>query len=218
MQSPHAPEDRGGSIPTDNPPARSPRPETEARPACVPAPRSWAGSAVVALLAGMLCVGRADAEASPAERFVTLPAETFKPGFSLKDADGTETSLEKLRGRPVLVHFFATWCEPCREELPALDRLARRAEGRLSVVAISVAEPAPRVRRFFAAMPVSLPVLLDFDMAVARAWQAHGLPSTYVLDAGLNPRLFTPTEFDWEGVDPDRLLEDLSSGPDEPVN
>jgi thiol-disulfide isomerase/thioredoxin len=72
-------------------------------------------------------------------------------------------------GHFILVHFFATWCEPCREELAALNRFALRARGTMNVAAISVAEADRAVQRYFYAKPVSFPVLLDRERAVSKS-------------------------------------------------
>ena len=110
-----------------------------------------------------------------------------QPIFSLPNTTGANVALETARGHVVLVHFFATWCEPCREELPALNRLAARAGGNVKVLAIAVADADQRVQRFFEAIPVDFPVLLDRDRAVAKAWQVATLPTTFVLDDALRP-------------------------------
>jgi thiol-disulfide isomerase/thioredoxin len=127
-----------------------------------------------------------------------------QPIFSLPNTTGANVALETARGHVVLVHFFATWCEPCREELPALHRLAERANGDVKVLAIAVADADQRVQRFFAT-PVDFPVLLDRDRAVAKAWQVATLPTTFVLDAGLRPRLVVETDFAWDTIDPKEL-------------
>jgi thiol-disulfide isomerase/thioredoxin len=98
---------------------------------------------------------------------LTPIAGPAKPDFLLQDVSGRTVPLKTFKGRLVLVHFFATWCEPCREELPALNRFLTRAGPNASVVAISVAEVDPRVKRFFDAAPVDFPVLLDRDRAIA---------------------------------------------------
>jgi thiol-disulfide isomerase/thioredoxin len=79
-----------------------------------------------------------------------------QPPFILPSTSGADVALDSARSQVVLVHFFATWCEPCREELPALDRLAARANGTVKVLAISVADVDLSVRRFVEAMPVDL--------------------------------------------------------------
>ena len=105
----------------------------------------------------------------------------------------------------MLVHFFATWCEPCREELPALNRLAARAGGDVTVLAIAVADADRSVQRFFATAPVDFPILLDRDRAVAKAWNVATLPTTFVLDAGLRPRFVVETDYAWDSLDPKEL-------------
>src|SRR5215216_2505745 len=77
--------------------------------------------------------------------------DSAKPLFALPSLDGATHDLGRNRGRVVLVHFFATWCEPCRPEMASLRELQVRLDGRpLAIVAISVAEADGAVRRFFA--------------------------------------------------------------------
>jgi peroxiredoxin len=130
------------------------------------------------------------------------------PTFTLSDLGGTQLSLEAQRGRTVLVHFFATWCEPCREELQSLSLLQNGASGaRLAVVAVNVAEVPVRVRRFVESTPVAFPVVLDTDRAVTRAWGVGVLPTTFVLDATLQPRLLVEGDLDWSRPDILRALD-----------
>jgi peroxiredoxin len=124
-----------------------------------------------------------------------------KPDFSLQDLNGANVPLKTFKGRTILLHFFATWCEPCREELPALNRFLKRSASIASVVAISVAEVDPRVKRFFEAMPVTFPVLLDRDRTIAKSWKISTLPTTYVLDANMKPVLVVEADFAWDTVD-----------------
>lgn len=106
-----------------------------------------------------------------------------------------------------LVHFFASWCGPCREELPSLDRLAARAKDRgVGVVAYAVADTEGGLRRFRAEHAIRLEPHLDADRAVARAWGVSTLPTTIVLDAAATPRLVAAEPGDWDRVDLDQLL------------
>jgi peroxiredoxin len=124
-----------------------------------------------------------------------------KPDFSLQDLDGKNVLLKTFKGRMVLVHFFATWCEPCREELPALNRFLGRSGSSASIVAISVAAVDPRVKRFFEQTPIDFPVLLDRDRAIAKSWKISALPTTYVVDANMKPILVVEADFAWDTVD-----------------
>lgn len=122
-----------------------------------------------------------------------------RPGtFALPTLDRSVASLSDAADGVAIVHFFATWCEPCRAELVALDAYARtRADTRIRIFVISVGEPEARVRRFFASLPVSFPILLDADSATARAWSVAVFPTTFVLEPGLVPALKAEGEFDW---------------------
>jgi len=143
---------------------------------------------------------------------ISRRADDKKPSFVLDDLVSVRHDLSLMLGRVVLVHFFATWCEPCREELPMLERLlARSKNSALAVFAVSVGEPDDRVRRFFESMPLKFPVVLDRDRGVAKAWRIQTLPTTFVLDRELEPRLMVEGEFVWDQVNPEQLLDAVPS-------
>jgi peroxiredoxin len=140
-----------------------------------------------------------------------------RPAFVLPDLNGADIALRSRLGSMVLVHFFATWCEPCRDELPALRRLvARSADAGVTVLAVSVAEVDERVRRFFETMPVNFPILLDRDRAVAKAWEVNTLPTTFVLDRTLKPRLVAEGEFSWNGITAEAMMRALARSQSDP--
>lgn len=142
------------------------------------------------------------------------PWRNKAPSFVLPTTDGPDVQLQASGSRLVLVHFFATWCEPCREELPALRRLVGRANrDDIRVLAISVAEVDLRVRRFLETTPLNFPVLLDRDRAVAKAWSITTLPSTVILDADLRPHLAVEADFAWDQIEPDALIALLKGKP-----
>jgi peroxiredoxin len=144
--------------------------------------------------------------------------EAAKPEFTLQDMDGKTVQLKTFKGRTVLVHFFATWCESCREELPALTRFLSRSAPSISVVAIAVADADQRVKQFFERTPVNFPVLLDRDRAVAKSWNVSTLPSTYVLDARMKPLLRVDADFQWDTVDMDPATGNLIMNKMGPAN
>ena len=105
------------------------------------------------------------------------------PALELTDLDGKPWSLSALRGQVVVLNFWATWCEPCRAEMPSLELLAQRHErDGLSVVAINYQEPLPAIRRFLDAQPFTLPILLDRDGDATSAWTPRVFPSTVLID------------------------------------
>jgi thiol-disulfide isomerase/thioredoxin len=149
---------------------------------------------------------------SPMRRLVAVPNAAL-PSFILPDLAGAPLRLDAQRGHIILVHFFATWCEPCREELASLSLLQQSRRGRIAIVAVNVAEVPMRVRRFLDAAPVAFSVALDTDRAVTRAWGVAVLPTTFVLDAGLQPRLFVEGDLDWSRPDILSALDAVNAAP-----
>lgn len=139
-----------------------------------------------------------------------------KPEFVLPGISGASRSLADYRGRPVLVHFFATWCEPCRPEIQALERLIARHDNHdnnvaMRIVAISVAEPGGRVQRHFEKFPVSFSILLDRDRAVAKSWNVQTLPTSFLLGTDLTPHFFVERDLEWDRLDFPKLLKSLKA-------
>jgi thiol-disulfide isomerase/thioredoxin len=120
------------------------------------------------------------------------------PPLLLKSLGGGEASLADHAGRVLLVHFFATWCQPCRTELAALNALDRQLRPKgLSILTVDVGEPESRIRRFFEANPSGLAVLLDPDRRAMKAWGVDVLPTTFIVDRGSCPRWLVVGEHDW---------------------
>lgn len=111
-----------------------------------------------------------------------------------------------------MLNFWATWCEPCRDEMPSLEKLRRRLEGRpFEVLTVNYGEGAPRIAEFLKREKLSLTVLLDSDKQAAMAWRAGGLPMTFVIDAQGRVRYWVFGERDWSEGEPLRLVENLLS-------
>lgn len=149
----------------------------------------------------VVCVSLLGDAACADERKLQSWSRPAPVAFTLTDTDGHPQNLSDRTGRVILVHFFATWCEPCRDELVSLWRLVERADGSISVLAVNVAEVPIRVRRFLEATPVNFPVLLDTERRVTKAWGVNGLPTTVVLDAVRKPRLYVEGDLDWTRAD-----------------
>lgn len=104
------------------------------------------------------------------------------PALELPGVDGRIHRLAAYRGKVVLVNFWASWCEPCREEMPSIETLRRSLSGEPFVVlAVNVGEGAQAARRFADAAQLGAALLLDRDGATARAWGARALPSTFIV-------------------------------------
>ena len=120
------------------------------------------------------------------------------PPLELVDLDGKRHRLADYRGSAVVINFWATWCVPCRDEMPSLERLRASVDGkRVVILAVNLAEPDSRVRKFLDAMPVRFPILMDREAAVAKAWQAKLLPATFVVGPDGVIRYRHLGELDW---------------------
>jgi thiol-disulfide isomerase/thioredoxin len=120
------------------------------------------------------------------------------PPLELADLQGRKHSLADYRGKVVLVNFWATWCVPCREEMPSIERLrASLANRPFAVLGVNLAEPESRIRKFLDAVPLGFPILLDRDTRTTRAWQAKVLPATYIVGPDGAIRYRHLGELDW---------------------
>lgn len=162
------------------------------------------------MLAAMLTLATSGAGAEQPD--LVRPA----PELALPTLDGSVRSLESAPGRLILVHFFATWCEPCRDELAALDRLSDRMKDRpFAILAVDVGEPEVRVRRFFDRQKVSFPILLDEDRSSMKRWAVNAFPTSFLVDArdGVGTiRLTATIPVDWDDPAANRILERLIAG------
>ncbi|HSD42049.1 MAG TPA: TlpA disulfide reductase family protein [Burkholderiales bacterium] len=132
------------------------------------------------------------------------------PPLELKDLQGRDHRLEDYRGSVVVVNFWATWCEPCRDEMPAMQRLKERMAGApFALLAVNYAEGNPRVESFLKQVPVDFAILMDRDSAVSKRWQARVLPYTVVLDPGLRIRYTVTGELDWSAPEVEAALRKL---------
>jgi len=109
---------------------------------------------------------------------------TPAPGFKLPDTDGRVVALADLRGKPVVLAFFASWCHPCEEELPVLEQITREHGGALRVVAINFRDLSSDSVDFVHRLGITYPALLDDPSApVARRYGVRGIPQTVFVDA-----------------------------------
>ena len=112
-----------------------------------------------------------------------IPDQPPAPDFSLVDMEGVKHKLSDYRGRVVVVNFWATWCPPCREEMPAMERAWQQLRTQdVAMLAINVGEDEDTIFEFTANYPVEFPLLLDTTSAVISAWPVRGLPTTFVID------------------------------------
>lgn len=135
------------------------------------------------------------------------------PPLRLRTLDGASFDLAQLRGKVVLVNFWATWCEPCVEEMPSMQRLLESSGGAgLEIVGVNFKEGEPRIRSFLQKVPVTFPLVRDTDGGAARDWKVRIFPSTFVLDRALRVRYSLVGSVDWTAEATVRPLRALLSG------
>jgi len=134
--------------------------------------------------------------------------------FTLPDIEGRQRSLEEFRGEVVLVTFWASWCRPCIEELPAIRRLIETlADEPFTVIGVNVGEAERRVQATVERFAMEFPILLDKDSAVFEDWGATVLPTAYVLDGSGTVRYMGRGPMEWDRVDVIELLVQLAQQP-----
>jgi len=136
------------------------------------------------------------------------------PLLDLTDQRGIHHTLTAYRGRVVLVNFWATWCEPCREEMPALQALQNKiGQERFVVLAVNYGESPEKVQQFVNTLPVDFPMLLDRHTEAAKAWQVRILPTSFVLGQDGRIRYGAVGILDWGDAQIVKLLTALALRP-----
>ena len=131
-----------------------------------------------------------------------------RPDLVLPDLAGRDFDLAMLRGRVVVVNFWASWCTPCIAEMPSIQRLADALAGsRVSVIGVNVGEGELRAKAVSERLGIRFPVLIDTDSAAFGRWGAKVLPATYVLDEEGVVRYLGLGPLEWDSAE---VLERLS--------
>ena len=124
------------------------------------------------------------------------------PALKLNDMDGNTYDLSVAQGRWKFVHFWASWCGPCRKEMPSIQRMLERMQGAsLEFVIVNVAESEDTVFSFLASVAPDIHSLLDSDGLATEQWQPRGLPSTYLVDPQGNIRYVAIGGRPWDTKD-----------------
>lgn len=141
---------------------------------------------------------------------IKLDKKLTAPTFTLRDLNGKGVKLEDHRGKVVFLNFWATWCPPCREEMPSMEKLYIEFRDRdFTMLAIDLREDTEKVRAFKERFELSFPILLDSDGSVGSRYGVRSIPTTYlinqegyVIGAALGPR-------DWASRESFELIDHL---------
>jgi len=111
------------------------------------------------------------------------------PDFTLKSLDGSNVKLSEYRGQVVMINFWASWCAPCRQEMPLLEDLYRRySKLGFVILGVNVEQDQAQARALLQKIPVSFPILFDTGNRVSELYQVVAMPSTVILDRDGNVR------------------------------
>lgn len=156
--------------------------------------------------------------ASPSlDRFEKAGVTEFKegqrgPAFALAALDGSRASSETWKDKLAVLNFWATWCQPCTDEMASLEALWRAYRGRgLVVIGASVDRGAPRplIEPYVKNLGLTFPILLDPDSKTAGAWRVTGIPTTFVIRPGGEVVGMAVGPRDWNGREMRALIETL---------
>jgi thiol-disulfide isomerase/thioredoxin len=153
----------------------------------------------VVVVAALVLILRSDVGSPPVVRGGVAPAFSLPTLDRDTGAPGDERSLDSLAGRVVLVNFWATWCEPCEREMPAMERLYRALpHDEFELLAVAIDEDVDDVDEFLSRYELSFPILLDLDQTVYAEYQTMGVPESLLVDrqGRIVERYVGPREWD----------------------
>jgi thiol-disulfide isomerase/thioredoxin len=177
------------------------------------------GIAVSVFLAGSAWAGPS---AAPLPKGILPLAARPAPAMVLNDINGNRFDLtqllERKKGRWVFVHFWASWCGPCRREMPAIQRMLEKLDGlpagrTFDIAIVNTAEDEDTVFTFLGVLAPDVVPLMDRDGTVTEAWQPRGLPSTYLVDPQGIIRFQALGGRPWDDDEYLRFLRQLSAQP-----
>ena len=183
---------------------------------------------LAAITAAAVLLGAVGLQAQPpggeglGHAMTRIEAPVAAPDFQLQDMDGAPQALSDYRGRVVLLNLWATWCPPCRKEMPSLERLflRLRAEG-FVVVAVNQWETPDHVFSYLGQLEVqpTFPVLFDRESKVADAFGVKGLPTSFLLDRQGRVAFRAVGGRDFDHPDVERTIRELlAAGAERPIS
>lgn len=165
----------------------------------------WASAVLLSLV---LSIGAANAK-----ELKPLPPRDAPSALALKDLDGKPHTLADYKGRVVLINFWATWCPPCRAEMPSMQRLKEAMKDKpFTILAVDMAESEAEVRQFLKDIKdtkLDFTILMDKDGKALKEWKIFVFPTSYVLDAEGKLRYSLLGSTEWDEFDTLKKIEAL---------
>jgi thiol-disulfide isomerase/thioredoxin len=173
------------------------------------------------VLALLLVAPCGDARAEPAVApllkpldLAGYPGRTTPPHFSGSTLDARRLAIEDLRGRVVLVNFWASWCAECRPEMPVFEQLHRELASKgLAVIGVNAREERAAIRRYAGELGLTFPLVLDPDGKINAAYGVVGLPTTFVVARDGQVVALAVGSRDWAGASARALFQALLAAP-----
>jgi thiol-disulfide isomerase/thioredoxin len=132
------------------------------------------------------------------------------PVLKLKDLDGNERTLAEFKGKVVVLNFWATWCDPCKAEMPSMQALADKlGAGKVAVIGVNYQEGEPRIRRFLQTTPVGFTILMDRDGSATKAWITRVFPTSLIIGPDGRIRDLIVGEYDWNSPEIEQAITRL---------
>ena len=147
--------------------------------------------AALSIMAALTATAAWEQQPELGHRLTPLPKAVPAPDFTLEDMDEENHSFSDLRGKVVLLNFWATWCPPCRREMPSMERLHQKLDGDdFVVIAVNQMEDGDHVFAYIGQLEVdpTFTILFDKDSKVSNSYSVKGLPTTYLIDKQGNIR------------------------------
>ncbi len=161
---------------------------------------------IFAIVSTLLIVGPLYAVVAPweIEEIMDKPA----PEFTLQDLQGKRISISDFKNKVVLINFWASWCIPCKNEMPSLNRLFLRYKDRdLVVLGISIDRTKEAVQNFLKETPLNFPILLDSTVEISQKYKVYAYPTTFLINRkGIIKAKFIGEE-DWLSPEKTTLIE-----------
>ncbi len=133
-------------------------------------------------LPGILLAAETQRPASSKFMIQHFSEKKVAPPFTLKTAEGTQTSLSDFKGKPVIFTFWASWCETCKQEIPRVEKFSQDKSNQVAVFLVAIdGENEKRIQRIIKSQKITLPVLLDVREKIARTYGIRMVPTTFFI-------------------------------------
>ena len=134
------------------------------------------------LLVSLVLLGNPD-NIQAEQSLTLLDQKLAAPELNLQDMDGVKHSIAEYKGKPVIINFWATWCPPCRAELPSMNRAWEKVKDEnIEMIAVNVGENEDTIFSFMGSFPIDFTVLLAETGEITQSWPVKGLPTTLIVD------------------------------------